>query len=426
MSRSWLMIPAGRALRFARVFALAGLLVLPLLAACAAPTPGWPPARTYAAPVALTAATCTDGVQTSGAKTRICLPDPAALWNKNLVIYAHGYVAPYVPVQIPEDQLHLPDGTYIPDVVTGFPLYYAFATTSYSVNGLAVRQGLADIVDLVSIFRAAHPQLQRVVLVGASEGGLITTLAAEQFPGVFAGGLAACGPIGDFQAHANYISDFRVVFDYFFPGVIPGTAVDIPPTLVPTWDEYYKNTVLPVILAPSSQLSVTQVLSVTKAVVDPLAVQATISQTFASVLWYNVVATNDAILKLDGSPYDNNGRVYSGSLDDVALNLGVGRYSSDPAGTAELQAHYQTAGAPLVPLVTLHTLYDPTVPYWHEVLYRAKVVARHDTPRHDNIPVNRYGHCNFTSNDVQGALLLLLTRVNNPPPFVTVLPLVLK
>ena len=59
----------------------------------------------------------------------------------------------------PEDQLYLPDGTYIPDAAN--LLGYAFATTSYSVNGLAIKQGLADLADLVSIFRAAHPTLKR-------------------------------------------------------------------------------------------------------------------------------------------------------------------------------------------------------------------------------------------------------------------------
>ena len=100
-------------------------------------------------------------------------------------------------------------------------LGYAFATTSYSVNGLAIKQGLPDLVDLVNIFRTQHPTLKRVVLVGVSEGGLITTLATEQYPTVFNGGVAACGPIGDFRGQINYVGDFRVVFDYFFPGLDP-------------------------------------------------------------------------------------------------------------------------------------------------------------------------------------------------------------
>ena len=56
----------------------------------------------------------------------------------------------------------------------------------------------------------------------------MAALAAEQRPDLFNGALAACGPVGDFAAQIDYLGDFRVLFDYFFPGVIPGGAVDVP------------------------------------------------------------------------------------------------------------------------------------------------------------------------------------------------------
>jgi hypothetical protein len=93
-----------------------------------------------------------DGTQSSGAIYRICMPtapgNPA--WNGDLLIFAHGYVSPTKPIGIPEDQLKLSDETSLPEAVNA--LGYAFATTSYSVNGLAIRQGVADLVDLVDIF----------------------------------------------------------------------------------------------------------------------------------------------------------------------------------------------------------------------------------------------------------------------------------
>src|SRR5262245_32343925 len=166
-----------------------------------------------------------DGIQESGAVYRICMP-PAGQWNGRLVIWAHGYVSFDKPVSIPEDQLHLPDGTSIPDIVNA--LGFAFATTSYSVNGTAVRQGLADVTDLVSVFAAAKGPASRVYLVGASEGGLVTALAVEQHPDLFAGGLATCGPIGSFPLQVAYIGDFRVLFDYFFPDLLPGDPGHVP------------------------------------------------------------------------------------------------------------------------------------------------------------------------------------------------------
>lgn len=409
---------------FVRTFGLAiGLLVLLLGAvACVPGGSGTTPVRPSSLPPAAAAA-CEDGTQASGAKYRICMPGPLLPWNGDLVIFAHGYVAAQEPIAIPENQLHLPDGTSIPDTVTSFG--YAFATTSYSVNGLAVKEGLADLADLVTIFRAQHSTLQRVYLVGASEGGLITTLGIERRPEIYSGGIATCGPIGDFRAQVNYLGDFRVVFDYFFPGVMPGTAISIPQALIDNWDTHFATTVLPVISDPANAISVTQLLRVTGAAIDPNVVTTTIA-TISGTLWYNVFATNDATAKLGGQPFGNQGRVYSGSLDDAALNAAVQRFTAEAAALTELQASYQTAGNPPVPLVTLHTTGDEIVPYWHEPLYRAKVVANFRTPWHANIVAPRYGHCNFSTEEVLIALLTLLDMIQNPPMYTQRLPMVMK
>ena len=147
---------------------------------------------------------CEGGYQASGAVYAICMP---ATWNGDLVIFAHGYVAPSEPWSKFVEQLTLPDGTTLPGLVNN--LGFAFATTSYSANGLAVLPGVQDIKDLVDIFKAKNSGTHHVYLTGASEGGLVTTLAVERFPTVFSGGLATCGPIGDFRKQINYWGDFR-------------------------------------------------------------------------------------------------------------------------------------------------------------------------------------------------------------------------
>src|SRR5262245_46242974 len=179
-----------------------------------------------------------DHMQASGAIYRICMPDPS-LWNGRLVIWAHGYVAFNQPLAIPEDQLVLPDGTSLPDLVNA--LGFAFATTSYSITGTAVRQGLADIVDLVQVFQDEKGPVGKVYVTGASEGGLVTTLAVEQHPDLFTAGLAACGPIGSFRGQVNYYGDFRAVFDYYYPGLLPGDPTHVPGALIDNWDAYYSG-----------------------------------------------------------------------------------------------------------------------------------------------------------------------------------------
>src|SRR5690606_15644346 len=109
----------------------------------------------------------------------------------------------------------------------------------------------------------------RVILTGASEGGAVTALGVERRPDVFDGGLALCGPYGNFQRQVDYFTDFRAVFDVFFPGVIEGTPISITQNLTETWEtSFYSETVRPLIISPTYEITVNQVISVTGAAID--------------------------------------------------------------------------------------------------------------------------------------------------------------
>jgi len=344
---------------------------------------------------------CQDGTHSAGAVYRVCLP--SGPWNGDLILYAHGFVAPGEPIAIPENQLKLPDGTYLPDLITG--LGYGFATTSYSRNGLAVPEGVAEISELPAIFTAyAGRAPGRVFVTGVSEGALVAARALEINPALFNGGLAACGPIGDFRKQVDYIGDLRVVFDYFFPGLLPPTAISIPSELVNAWESKY----LPLVTTKLQQrpLATAQVISVSR---TPVGLNpANAADAITSVLWYNVFATNDTVSKFGGNPFDNRKRWYSGSLSDTLLNLRVARFEASPAALEYLEKNYQTSGRLSRPLITLHTIWDPVVPYWHEALYAGKVQAAHSDGYLIQVPVARYGHCNFTSAEVLFSFLLMV------------------
>lgn len=347
-----------------------------------------------------------DGRQASGAVYRICMPADGE-WNGDLIVYAHGYVAFNEPIAIPEDQLHPFPGVSIPDLATG--LGFAFATTSYSVNGLAVRQGMDDLVDLVRIFSATHGQPGHVYLVGASEGGIITALSLERHADIFHGGLAACGPVGNFWWQVNYWGDVRVLFDYFFPGVIPGSPVAIPPEVIEQWDIVYKPGVKAALR--SDLVRTSQLLRVARVPRHLTDMNENI-EALLDLLWYNVFATNDGIAKLGGQPFDNSQRVYRGSANDRLLNQRIARFQADPAAIAEINAYYQTIGGLGAPLVTLHTLRDPIVPFWHEAFYHYKVEVAGAQELHENIPILlRYGHCNFSVPQGLAAFVLLVRKV---------------
>lgn len=345
--------------------------------------------------------TCVDGIQNSGALYRICVPED---WNGELVVYAHGYVAPDEPLAIQDNEI---DGVTISEIIN--QMGYAFATSSYRDNGLIIPDAVMDLVELTDIFSSGYGDPKHVYLIGASEGGAVAALGVEQYPGVFDGGLATCGPVGDFKKQIDYFSDFRVVFDYFFPNMIPGSAVDVPAEVMMNWSSKYEPLIKNAIAA--NPQATRQLLRVTRAPVDvrdPKSIESTV----IGILWYTVFATNDAIVKLGGQPFDNLTRIYSGSGNDLLLNMNIKRFKADDDAVAEIEARYQTSGDLVNPLVTMHTTGDPIVPYWHEPLYNLKIYQSGNVQKHFNIPVFRYGHCNFQMSEVLAGFTILVLKVS--------------
>lgn len=346
-----------------------------------------------------------DGVQRSGSIYRICMP-PASEYNGLLVIWAHGFQDAGTPVEIPEDQLCLAD-LCLNELVND--LGFAFATNSYSKTGLAVLQGKRDILDLVRIFTATKGRPERVYLIGASEGGLITTLAVEQHPDVFSAGVAACGPIGHFPFQIDYFGDGRATFDYFFPALIPGDPFRPDQFLVDTWARYYEDVVRPVVFDPANRERLDQWVRVAALPFDPDDYLATVELSVRDVLRYSVVNLNDAAATLGGFPFDNRWRWYSGSDNDVLLNLQVPRVSADPAAITAMHTRYRTTGVLARPLITMHTRADQQVPYLHEQLYILKTLASGAfLSRHLNVAIDRFGHCNFTRDEALFAFAAML------------------
>jgi pimeloyl-ACP methyl ester carboxylesterase len=330
--------------------------------------------------------------------SRICVPLD---WNGQLVVFAPGYVAPEQPLGF--YYLTLPDGASLPTVIQSQG--FAFATTSYRQNGLAILEGVDDIKELVTHFDKHYSVPLRRYITGGSEGGLVAALLAERSPELFFGGLATCGPIGDFRAQINYIGNFRVLFDYFFPGVIPGSPIDIPITVRAHWDALYVPAITAALATHPARAI--ELLKVANAAYDP-ATPATVVKTALDALSYNVSATNDAARKLGGNPFGNRLTWYFGSSNDLRLNERVQRFGASPAAVSALRA-YQTTGDLSIPLVTLHTTGDDLIPVWQELLYSLKFDSSF-RGRFIPLPVQRYGHCNFTTNEVLGAFLLTITQ----------------
>jgi hypothetical protein len=355
--------------------------------------------------------TILEGKMANGAQYLISVPDE---WNEHLVVYAHGYVSPLEPVEIPVSQLYLPDGAYIPDLLND--MEYAFATTSYRGNGLVVNEAVIDLVELVFLFKEYYPHVKHIYLIGVSEGGLITTKSLE-LKKIYNGGIAICGPIGDFRKQVDYIGDFRVLFDYFFPGAVPGNAIAIPEDVQKNWDAVYVP-LITALLAVNPDKTL-QLLRTAGAPFDPAQPESA-GASVLGVLWYNVFATNDAVEKLGGNPFDNSSRRYHGSDNDALLNRSVHRFTADPAAIANLERDYQTSGNPNEFLEIMHNTGDPIVPIWHARMYGQKVIANGRPGYVDNFHIARYGHCNVTADEALRVFSILVLKVeakeNLEPP----------
>ncbi len=338
--------------------------------------------------------------------TLTCLPQ---LWNGYLVVYAHGYVAPQAELALPVEELgqvELPDGQSMIDVLLS--LGFAFATTSYHKNGYAPEQAVPDINALVDHFNtqiAPHPA-SKVLITGASEGGLVTTMLVEQYAEKYAGGMAMCGPVGGAPYQLDYVGDFRVVFDYFFPSVFPFGAADVPENAYLDWESTYAPAIQKAILGSASTRL--QLFIITKAPWVPGEPETAVV-TAHTLLRYSIVGTND-LKQLAGGvmPYNNSGRKYRGSFNDSRLNKKVERVAGD---TSYLYDYYQTKGNLGIPLVTLHTLIDGAVPFRHELIYLDRVNKAGRSQYLTVLPVVRDGHCNFKAEEVLGAFALLFLQV---------------
>ncbi|NNG15882.1 MAG: hypothetical protein HKM89_05315 [Gemmatimonadales bacterium] len=375
-----------------------------------APSTEVQPARANLAPIPecpVGTVGATGAVPGTGALYLICVPPT---WNGSLVVYAHGYVSPQDPLTIRDDVI---GGFKVSEIVTSPLLNFAFATTSYRNNGLIVVEGARDLARLIPLFRSlVGPVTGKTYAVGVSEGAAIATLATERHSQLFDGTLAACGPLGDFQGQLDYLQDFRVLFDYFFPGVIPPSAVDVPAAVEAAFGtESNPGPLRAAILAAlAADVPSTQALLATAGInlpPDPTVIGGTV----LSLLAYNVLGFNDAVQRLGGQPYDNTAVVYPPPV----LNPNVPRFSADQPALSHVKAKYETRGRLKVPLVTIHNVFDPIVPYDQEAEYAAKVSLAGRSAFLTQIPgsdlLSPYGHCTFTLDEVLSAFGQLIAQV---------------
>jgi pimeloyl-ACP methyl ester carboxylesterase len=331
-----------------------------------------------------------------GAPFRIVTPDA---WNGDIVLLLRGYTFPGTPPMIPppppQDQLF--------EVMTaGFVAQgYAVAYSAFRESGYAVEAGFRDTRNVETLFKKLFGKPARTWLTGISMGTHIGQKLVERAPNRYAGFLAICGALGGATLQNAYGFDARVLFDYFYPGVLSGDVL--------TSDLDYFSEVLPAVV---TALQTNPLPAFEYASVLGLAYQSP-QELFEAITFALVPAgggTQDLQAKARGNPYDNASTVYSGSMDDAALNGGVGRFLAKRRAEVYMKLHYDGRGhLPSTEVYQLHTTRDPLVPLQlHQPAYEALLAETGDAERYFVRTFDRFGHCQVSPDEIFGSFAELV------------------
>lgn len=327
-------------------------------------------------------AASTDSGKLGNADYKIEIP---VNWNHGLVIYCHGY----------SDKPVLPEGDQAQDIYDAFLREgYAVARSGYSAGGWAIEQAVQDTQALRKYFAEKYGTPKETYVTGHSMGGFLTMTLIETHPEAYDAGLALCGPLAPatwFMERLGF--DGRVVFDYYFQGVLPSPA-KVPSDFEQS-DKLVKHVEALLSAAPQKAQILRRYMGVHT---NPELARGVVFATYV---------LKDLQQRSGGNPFDNRSTIYTNAGDDNKVNDGVQRYAADPGALAYVQSFYTPTGNLQRPILAVHTTYDeivpPRIPNEYGLLTRQA--------GHGNLFVQQYvkhdGHCHITPDEISRAFAQL-------------------
>jgi pimeloyl-ACP methyl ester carboxylesterase len=335
------------------------------------------------------------GTTPTGAMYAFAVPED---WNGDLIIYGHGVVDPAAPVALPTTQ----DGfTELKEAL--LQRGFAVAYSSYSENGYALKDAFHRLHELPALFTdRVGRRPDRVYLMGHSLGAVAVQMLAERFPRQYDGALAMCGFVGGGQAEVEYLGDVRVLFDAYFPGVLPGDVLTVPPDVPFRPGDPLFLDVLNALQRGFATPGTPTLAFATAAKLPFISPQELIAAAL-NAIGFNLRFTNDLLERTrGGSFYDNVDTLYPVAIDPL-----VGRFTASRRGLRYLDRFYAPSGDIRSPMLTLHSTRDPVVPLFHEAMY-AELAPQHWLVRRTT---NSFGHCAFNQQEVLGSFDALVRWV---------------
>ena len=227
-------------------------------------------------------------------------------------------------------------------------------------------------------------------------------MLAEAFPQQYDGALAMCGLLGGGVPEVQYLGHVRVLFDAYFPGVLPGDLLDVP---TPTASFRPGDPLFNAVFGALQQGFVSgKTFAFAQAANLPFNNPTELITGALNAIGFNIRFTNDLLQRTHGhSFFDNMDTLYP-----AAVNGTVDRFAATPDALNYLHQYYTPTGNLSFPMLTLHTTRDPVVPVFHQQLYGAVAPAEWLVQR----TVNAFGHCAFNQQEMLTAFDDLVLWVN--------------
>ena len=318
-------------------------------------------------------------------------------WNGKLVMWAHGYRGTGPELTLDDHPLR----AFL--VANG----YAWAASSYSKNAYDPAQGAKDTHALTTLFNGRFGSPNRTYITGASMGGHVTGVVAEQWPQSYDGAMPICGVLGDYELF-DFFLDFNVAAQTlsgqaktylygtdYLTATVPATKAALGPAF-----PYALNA------AGQQHKSLVQLRS---GGVRPMFDQGWLYWNgVAGDFLFGLGVGDGTLPRQPGVAVQNSDVVYQFdtnpalSAAEDAFNIAVQRVTADPQArrTNGLANVTPTTGDLRIPMLTLHTLGDLFVPFHMEQEYARRVAAK----GRSNLLVQRatrdIGHCAFTPTEM--------------------------
>jgi pimeloyl-ACP methyl ester carboxylesterase len=349
-------------------------------------------------------------------------------WNGEAIYYAHGIRPPLDDITL--DGNNQDNFLAVRDALGA--LGYAFAYSSFSENGLAVKDGAQRTHQLRGLLNSELDGApQRSYLAGYSLGALVALELGERFPGQYDGVLAMCGMVGGTPLELQYIGDVRALFDAYFPGALDGSPISAGTPL--TQDQMKAVVIAAITPKPTDPLATVKMFAIASTAQTPLAFVPnwtprvpgtgietslafeTMVTSLIAALYYQNLGTPDVLGRTHGhSPYDNRTTTYTMGTPAVpsptliplvqgmiaGSNTTVTRYDITPDAQNYLDRNYLPTGNLRIPVVSVHNTWDYLVPLFHEPAFAGIVDRAGASSMLLQRTVQNYGHCNFQTSVV--------------------------